>query len=112
MLKRVADRIRLSVRPYDAIGRTGGEEFVVLLPKTHGPTAQLVADRIRQAVEAVPIDIDDGKTRPVTLSLGVVDCRCRPGHLPTLAQLSKAADVALYQAKREGRNRVVSHPTI
>ncbi|MGE0495440.1 MAG: diguanylate cyclase [Vulcanimicrobiota bacterium] len=112
VLKRVADRIRLSVRPYDAIGRTGGEEFVVLLPRTHGPMAQVVAERIRQAVEAVPIDIDNGQTRPVTLSLGVVDSRCRSGQVPGLSQLTKAADLALYQAKREGRNRVVAHPTI
>ena len=106
VLKRVADRIRLTVRPYDSIGRMGGEEFLVILPKSHGPTVKTVAERIRQSVERIPIEIPDNDPLPVTLSLGTSHAVYRPGFLPELEVLMKAADQALYEAKRGGRNRV------
>lgn len=106
VLKRVADRIRLTVRPYDSIGRMGGEEFLVVLPKSHGPTVNAVAERIRVAVEREPIPIPNGDPLPVTLSLGTSHTIFRPGHTPSLEALAKAADQALYEAKKSGRNRV------
>lgn len=106
VLKRVADRIRLTVRPYDSIGRMGGEEFLVVLPKSHGPTVATVAERIRQAVERAPIEIPDSAPLQVTLSLGTSHAVCRPGYSPKLEALAKAADLALYEAKRNGRNQV------
>ncbi len=106
VLKRVADRIRLTVRPYDSIGRMGGEEFLVVLPKTHGPTVQTVAERIRVAVERMPIEIPDNDPLPVTMSLGTAHTVCRPGFTPSLEELAKVADLALYEAKNAGRNRV------
>lgn len=112
VLKRVADRIRLSVRPYDSIGRMGGEEFIVVLPKSHGPTVALVAERIRQAVSSAPIEIPNNDPLPVTLSLGTASARFRPGFTPTLELLSKSADEALYKAKKNGRNRVEQAPSL
>ncbi len=112
VLKRVADRIRLSIRPYDAIGRMGGEEFLVILPKTHVKTAMVVANRLRTSVEEVPIELPDGKALPVTLSLGVAAGRCRPGFRPEQDKLVKAADEALYRAKQAGRNRVEASPEL
>ena len=106
VLKRVADRIRLTVRPYDSIGRMGGEEFLVILPKSHGPTVKAVAERIRQSVERIPIELPDNDPLRVTLSLGTSHAIYRPGFQPDLEVLMKAADQALYEAKRGGRNRV------
>lgn len=106
VLKKVADRLRLSVRPYDSIGRLGGEEFVIVLPKSHGPTVAVVAERVRLAVASSPIELPDGTKLPVTLSLGTASARFRPGFAPSLEVLSKKADEALYKAKAGGRNRV------
>lgn len=111
VLKKVADRLRLSVRPYDSIGRMGGEEFVVVLPKSHGLTVVSVAERIRKSVESIPIEIP-GEELKVTLSLGTASARFRPGFSPTLESLSKVADEALYRAKRGGRNRVEPGPEL
>lgn len=107
VLKRVADRIRLSVRPYDAIGRMGGEEFLVVLPKSYGPTVRTVAERIRSTVEMAAIELPEDGRLPVTISLGTAFFRGGTGFAPALKRLFKAADLALYQAKKEGRNRVV-----
>jgi diguanylate cyclase (GGDEF)-like protein len=112
VLKRVADRIRLTVRPYDSIGRMGGEEFLVVLPKSHGPTVKTVAERIRRSVEEQHIDLPGGGTIPVTLSLGIAHALCRPGFAPELESLAKVADTALYEAKRGGRNRVGESPEL
>jgi diguanylate cyclase (GGDEF)-like protein len=112
VLKRVADRIRLSVRPYDSIGRMGGEEFLIVLPKSYGPTVSTVAERVRKAVSATPIELPDNAPLKVTISLGVASTRCRPGFSPSLEQLAKAADQALYQAKEGGRNQVANAPEL
>jgi len=112
VLKRVADRLRLSVRPYDSIGRMGGEEFIVVLPKSHGPTVVKVAERIRQSVANIPVELPEGEPLPVTLSLGTASARCGPSHAPTLERLAKAADQALYKAKEGGRNRVEQAPEL
>lgn len=110
VLKSVADRIRASVRPYDSVGRMGGEEFMVILPKSEGPAIATVAERMRRAVEAMPIEISAEESVSVTLSLGTAFAECRPDFVPPLDRLYKAADLALYQAKSEGRNRVVGAP--
>ena len=112
VLKKVADRLRLSVRPYDSIGRMGGEEFVVVLPKSHGLTVVTVAERIRKSVKDIPIELPEGSPIQVTLSLGTASARFRPGFSPPLEALSKVADEALYRAKRGGRNRVEPGPEL
>ena len=83
-------------RPEDLPFRTGGDEFALLLPETHADGAQIVAERIREQVEA--------HIEGVTTSIGVVELTV---HAPDAEALIEAADAALYTAKRQGRNRVV-----
>ena len=107
VLKRVADRLRLSVRPYDAIGRMGGEEFLILLPKSGPGTVERVAERIRQAVQDVPIEVGDTQVQ-VTVSLG--GNSLLPDSSTSREEFLRAADQALYQAKSSGRNRLTMAP--
>ncbi|MCX5973380.1 MAG: GGDEF domain-containing protein [Coprothermobacterota bacterium] len=90
----------------DFAARFGGEEFVVLLPDTPIAGALLMAEKIRAAVRSLEIDHGDSQAdRCVTLSLGV--SQVMPAATLTSAALLHAADMALYQAKKQGRNRTV-----
>jgi diguanylate cyclase len=94
-----------SARPYDEVGRYGGEEFAVLLPETTLEVATLVAERLRQKIAEHEIVVGRKKVR-VTASFGVA---CFPSEgIETINDLLKAADKALYEAKYGGRNRVVA----
>lgn len=102
VLREVAQRLQRSVRPYDIIGRYGGEEFVVLLPDTSFEQTRVAAERIRMAVCSEPISINgDGIT--VSISLGI-SCLIVEDHC--LDDLLKRADEGLYKAKNAGRDRV------
>lgn len=105
-LKRVARSVRELVRePTDLVARYGGEEFLVVLTGTEAIAATSVADRIRETVESLEIpNPDGGDPVGVTTSVGVATHWPAAGGHP--AQLVRAADQALYQAKRGGRNRV------
>lgn len=103
VLKHIAQTLRHATREGNVVARVGGEEFAILLPNTHLPEAMEVAERVRQAVEAHN-HLLKGQPLRVTISIGVAPVNCE---LP-MAQAYKLADNALYQAKREGRNRVVS----
>jgi len=103
VLRTIADRCRSALRKTDVFGRFGGEEFVVLFVETGLAEAQRVAERLLVRV-AEPMNSKDGVPVPITISAGVVERR--PGE--TLDSMLKVADEALYQAKREGRNRVVT----
>lgn len=105
VLQEMAGRIRGSVRGTDLACRTGGEEFVVVLPGTDLPTAERVADRIRKMVAAKSFLAAPGCYLPVTASVGVSSLATGGD---SAEDLLKRADQALYRAKREGRNRVVS----
>lgn len=106
VLKEFAARLRRNVRGIDLACRFGGEEFVVVMPDTDGPVAQRVAERIRAEIAARPFPIGkDGKAIAVTVSVGVATMQ--PPH-DSVASLLKRADVALYEAKSAGRNRVVA----
>jgi two-component system cell cycle response regulator len=102
--------IRDTVRVHDIAARFGGEEFSILLPDTDAVGAHLLAERIREIIAATPFEIP-GSQSPihVTMSLGVA---CYPYDAPTSTELLAAADVAVYQAKHAGRNRVVSVSSI
>ncbi|MCY1395368.1 diguanylate cyclase (GGDEF) domain protein [compost metagenome] len=102
-LRKVAAAIARSIRrPADLAARYGGEEFLVVLPETERHGAQVLAERIRRSVEALPPFGDD--TQPVTVSIGI-GCYT-PDAQHDLATLLGSADDALYSAKRNGRNRV------
>jgi two-component system cell cycle response regulator len=104
VLREFALRLRRNIRGVDLACRYGGEEFVVLMPDTDFRQAQGVAERVRTAVAERSFEV--GATRPltITVSLGVA---LNEHELDTPEMLLKRADVALYRAKREGRNRVV-----
>lgn len=106
VLREFADRLRQNIRGIDLICRFGGEEFVVVMPDTEHDMAEMVAERLRVAIASEPFTVDGGKNAiAVTTSVGVVGC-ANGNDDP--ADLIKRADIALYDAKSKGRNRVVA----
>lgn len=102
-LRMLADCLRKSLRDEDVACRYGGEEFLMILAGAALPAALAAAERVRELVEtAPPIAVGGG----MTCSIGVASY---PAHASTAASLIKAADVALYHAKRGGRNRVCGY---
>jgi two-component system, cell cycle response regulator len=102
VLKEAARRMAGSIRPYDSVGRYGGEEFLVLAPSCDAAGAMKLAERIRDSLGSEPIETDQGPV-PVTMSCGVaVSGGSNPLHPQELIHL---ADEALYRAKEKGRNR-------
>jgi len=105
ILKEVADIVRVEgVRDKDIFARFGGEEFVILLPKTNINHALSVAERIRFLIESHSFHYDDKKI-PVTASLGVADYN---NDIACAKDFFKRADNAVYEAKALGRNQVSS----
>jgi diguanylate cyclase (GGDEF)-like protein len=106
VLRQFVSRLRAVVRPYDAIGRYGGEEFVLLLRGlcTDKPEDRARIGAIHAAIAATPMQLADGVERLVTCSFGAA-C-ARPGAAASQADLIQHADEALYRAKRAGRDRV------
>lgn len=105
VLRLVADAIKMCVRPYDLAARYGGEEFTVVMPGSSEQSTLAVAERIRQRVESQSYLTRSGRDRHVTVSVG---CACYPSGGVDAGDILKAADVALFEAKRSGRNRVIS----
>lgn len=97
-LQQVAGLIQSNARPYDVVARYGGEEFAVILPQTDAVAAFSIAERVRQEVQSA-----SWPYRQVTISIGAATSD--GNKTPEL--LVREADTALYQAKHEGRNRVV-----
>ncbi|MBW8900662.1 MAG: sensor domain-containing diguanylate cyclase, partial [Massilia sp.] len=111
VLREVAARIKAELRMTDALGRFGGEEFVVLLIDADLDAASMVAQRIRLSVAERPFLLPDGQSLSVSVSIGVstLDDFERDHAIEGVAQqLVAQADQALYQAKEGGRNRVVA----
>jgi diguanylate cyclase (GGDEF)-like protein len=103
VLREAARRMKGAVRRYDAVGRYGGEEFLIVLPGCSLSDAGAQAERIRLSVCGEPFHTTGGAL-PVTCSIGVA---CRPAPSPVdAANLVREADLALYRAKDNGRNRV------
>ncbi len=106
VLKEFATRVRSTVRGADLACRYGGEEFVVVMPDTSPEVAAAVAERLRAAIESTPFLLkSSGETLNITASFGISS---RISSVITPDQLMKQADIALYQAKNTGRNRVVA----
>lgn len=109
-LSAVAGALRSELlRPGDLVARYGGEEFIVILPNTHKEGAREVGEKIRRAVEALAITHEHSSTGPVvTVSAGFSTATpCLGG---STVDLVREADEGLYQAKRQGRNRVRPAP--
>jgi len=104
VLREVAARLRKHVRPYDYVGRYGGEEFLVVLPECPLRATQGAAERMQKAVFQEPVLLAEGPVN-VTISLGVTGYA--QGETDELQALIRAADGALYRAKAAGRNRVM-----
>jgi two-component system, cell cycle response regulator len=104
-LRELAAVVKGTVRREDLFARYGGEEFALVLVETSQPQAVETAERIRQTIEKHPFQFE-GRPFHITVSLGVA---CTAGDATlTAAGLTKQADERLYEAKRSGRNRVVS----
>lgn len=113
LLKRIAGSIEASLRNTDAVGRYGGEEFLIVLPETDLAGALVVAEKVRLAVAESGLRLDSGEEATVTVSIGLAtleQVRREAGHLTGPRDLIAAADRALYRAKGAGRNRV--HPLL
>jgi len=110
-LKALARTFTMFLRDYDLVGRFGGEEFALLLPHTKALDAYGIAERIREHLATVPLDVgdlaDEGKVR-VTVSIGVAALGERWNNSTgnQITDLVAAADRALYEAKRAGRDKV------
>ena len=95
------------MREVDTVARYGGEEFVMILPDTNEAEAVAVAQRIRKAVEQTGLASSvQPAAGPLSISIGLAVFDV---HAASKRDLIDFADAALYQAKREGRNRVVSY---
>lgn len=104
MLETVSQILHVATRSSDTPARLGGDEFVVLLPDTSQEEAVMIAHRIMEAT-AVITALPDSKL-PLTLSIGVA---CARPDMEDVAAWLKAADDALYEAKRRGKNQIFAH---
>jgi diguanylate cyclase (GGDEF)-like protein len=100
-LKQVAATIRTNLRSQDIVGRLGGDEFAVLLPETDRATGEAIARRISSIIRATPFCYN-GRSFELGMSIGIGELRPEQGEL---ASLMRQADEALYQAKRNKRER-------
>ena len=108
VLKEFAETLRETAREVDVVGRWGGEEFVLVLPGTDAVGGAQLAERVRVSFEQRFVLAPDGTRIPVTASFGVAAYPEQGDEVGLVA----AADAALYQAKRAGKNRVVKAPAV
>jgi two-component system cell cycle response regulator len=105
VLKDFSERLRQNIRGIDLACRLGGEEFVVMMPDTDLTKAYVVAERLRQCIAERPFQLTGDTRIQITASVGVASLE---GVDDTPDALLKRSDQALYCAKRDGRNRVVT----
>ena len=105
-LRLVAGVVREQLRPGQYVGRYAGDEFVVLLPGVDMEVARVLANEVRRVTASMPIPLrhESGTTMSVTLSIGVATS---PEHGESFETMFTAADRALFEAKREGRDKVI-----
>jgi two-component system cell cycle response regulator len=104
-LKAIADTLRSRIRVFDTIARYGGEEFVVVMPGAAADDAMIAAERLRVAIEEMRFCPVEGTECRLTVSIGIA---LADGPHCTAETLLQAADHAMYQAKRAGRNRTIA----
>ena len=105
MLRTFASILRSRFRTSDLVARLGGEEFIVVLEGATRADAESIAEEVRIALKGIGLANEDGERLTVTVSAG---CAELGEAEPTGEQLLRTADVALFMAKRAGRNRVVA----
>jgi diguanylate cyclase (GGDEF)-like protein len=105
VLQEAARRMKSVLRPYDTVGRFGGEEFMVVLPNTDTAGALCVADRICSALRESPL-VWDGRAIRFTCSIGAAISH--PGTIVPERDLINASDAALYHSKHSGRDQVTA----
>ena len=106
VLQELARRLSAGVRNFDLVARLGGEEFVLVMPETRLHEAEGAAERIRQQIARTPFQLASPKLDlPITVSIGIGGSE---GPVDDTESMLRRADEALYQAKRTGRNRVVT----
>jgi two-component system, cell cycle response regulator len=103
VLREVSTRLQKAMRPYDSVGRFGGEEFIVVAPGCTLAKATSLAERLRQSICGQPVQ-ESANAIEITASLGVSAAAEADGP----DQVLRATDEALYRAKIQGRNRVVA----
>lgn len=103
VLQAAAGCIRQNLRSSDVVGRVGGEEFSIFLPDTEMEAACGVAENIRQAIEALRVNVEPGVSLRISASIGVAGSA---GRASTLKDIQQEADSVMYHAKKAGRNRV------
>lgn len=106
VLKQLASTVQDSLRDLDVFARFGGEEFIVMLPELSTEQASMVAERLRQQIADMQIILSGGETITITVSIGFAMLTPDDKQLDALI---KKADLALYQAKDQGRNQVVEY---
>ena len=104
-LREIARRLQSKLRPYDGVGRYGGEEFLLVLPSCDLEGAMQRANELRELIAATPVG-SGGVKKAVTMSMGVAISECVG--VKEVESLVNRADTALYAAKKKGRNRVES----
>ena len=110
VLRDVSSLLMKDMREVDTVARYGGEEFVLVLPETNGPGAQLVAERLRNAVEQSRFFAGSARAvERLTISIGIAVCENEANYKRDLID---RADRALYAAKDVGRNRVVLYSDV
>lgn len=103
VIKKFAELLSDSIRAEDILGRFGGEEFCIVMPNTNERQAAVMAERIREQFDAMPIELDNHQIR-CTVSIGVCDSSDAGNDFKDMFE---AADKSLYAAKHAGRNKVI-----
>lgn len=103
VLRNLADNCRKIFRKTDIVGRYGGEEFAVILPGAEEDMAKIIAERLRRSIEDSRVQTDQGEVS-YTVSIGIASAR---GRDVKIEELLDRADLALYTAKAQGRNRAI-----
>jgi diguanylate cyclase (GGDEF)-like protein len=108
LLRELGSFLQANIRTSDIACRYGGEEFIVIMPATSLQIARERGEKLREEVKNIQLQHEPSIDWQISLSLGVA---CFPSHGSTSQEIIKAADTALYRAKREGRDRLVVYKT-
>ena len=103
VLKQFAQRLREETRKSDTLARIGGEEFLIMLNDVNLQQAALIAEGLRAHIAATPFDLGNRNSQRITASIGI--CQTSAA-IRDVSQLFAHVDLALYQAKSQGRDRV------